>query len=221
MSGGMRTLIIGYNDRWRRLRRLFHQLLSNKACAAYEPIQVSSAVRAGLFLFDRHFSIDSTMQEYEARRLIQDIYLDPERHQEHAKRYAASTITTITFSRPLASYSDPTVISVNTCLGRLGDAIAPGAYLVDAFPLLRFWPEWGMKNGGWKKQGREWHEEERKLFRGMVDEVKAGEVRIHTLESPSNYCSTHSRPALMKILSRRDFHHRLPRTLSIINRTIT
>lgn len=91
---------------------------------------------------------------------------------------------TITYGTPpLTSYNDRTsspfpyptqlrfkstasVIAVNKCLGRLGSALRPSAYLVDAYPFLRYLPF-----GSWRAKGAQWHREELALFRKQMEGV--------------------------------------------------
>jgi hypothetical protein len=63
------------------------------------------------------------------------------------------------------SYSDPEVIAVNRCLERFGQAVLPGAYLVDTYPILQYVP-------GYLTQLKEWHREELALFEGQLDTVR-------------------------------------------------
>jgi hypothetical protein len=63
------------------------------------------------------------------------------------------------------SYSDPEVIAVNRCLKRFGQAVLPGAYLVDTYPILQYVP-------GYLTQLKEWHREELALFEGQLDSVR-------------------------------------------------
>lgn len=65
-------------------------------------------------------------------------------------------------------YTDPQVIQVNASGARLGAALRPGVYLVDAFPILRFFP------GKWKRDAEEGHRIELALFRSQLDTVREG-----------------------------------------------
>lgn len=73
------------------------------------------------------------------------------------------------------AYSDPEVVAVNRCLARFGQAIRPGAYLVDTFPILKYVP-------GYLTQLRKWHKEELELFQGqlnLVREQMVNQISIH------------------------------------------
>lgn len=103
----------------RKLRnRALHAELQPKMAATYEPVQMRYA-----------------------KKLVSSIARDPEHHQDHTRSYAASVIITLTYGKQTPStYSDPEVKKINKAARNLGEAIRPGAYLVDAFPILRFMP---------------------------------------------------------------------------------
>ena len=63
-----------------------------------------------------------------------------------------------------SSYSDPEVIALDRCLKRFGQAVLPGAYLVDTYPILQYVP-------GYLTQLKEWHQEELALFEGQMNTV--------------------------------------------------
>ncbi|KAG9310289.1 cytochrome P450 [Chiua virens] len=143
LSGGIRVVTQGVGERLRRLRRVLHAALQPKASETYEPVQY-----------------------HHAKNVVLDILADPEHHQMHARRYAASVIMNITYGKITStSYSDPEVIAVNRCLAQFGHAIRPGAYLVDTYPVLQYIP-------GYLSKLKRWHKEELALFEGQLDAVR-------------------------------------------------
>ncbi|KAI0041483.1 cytochrome P450 [Auriscalpium vulgare] len=143
MSGGMRILLIGVGERFRKLRKALHSHLQPKAAAAYEPLQLLNA-----------------------RQLIRDILDDPQGHHEHAKRYAASLILSLTYGKPSPSArSDPEVHQLSQMLVRLGQALRPGAHLVDDLPFLRRLPFYGFGL-------RQAHDEELELFQRQMQSTR-------------------------------------------------
>ena len=68
------------------------------------------------------------------------------------------------------SYSDPDVLQINKSAARLGDALRPGAYLVDSYPFLKYIP-------GLNSQLKRYHQEEIALYRSQVNAVKERVVR--------------------------------------------
>lgn len=143
MSGDKRILLVRHGERFRKLRKALQSQMHLKVVEAYEPIQARNA-----------------------RNVILDILEKPDRHIEHTKRYAASFIMTLAYGKQTpTSYSDPEVQEVNKCLFRLGRAMTPGFYLVDAYPFLRFVP-------GFLSEPKRFHQEELALFRSQLDSVR-------------------------------------------------
>ncbi|KAF7323775.1 Cytochrome P450 [Mycena kentingensis (nom. inval.)] len=143
LSGGMRTLLIGNGDRLRKLRKALHAQLRPVVAAEYQPIQ-----------------------QMNARHHILDILRDPENHMMHAQGYATSVILSLTYGKPTRTASDdPIVREVSGAQARLGAALIPGAYRVDAWPLLRYVP-------GYLSELRRHHDMELTLFRSQLDGVR-------------------------------------------------
>ncbi|KAK0497939.1 cytochrome P450 [Armillaria luteobubalina] len=114
LSGGMRVLLTPAGERFKKMRRALHSHLQPKSVASYSPVLMKTA-----------------------RQNMLDIIQDPERHQDHAKRYAAAVVMALAYGKVPPSYEDPEVQSVNRCLTRLGLTMRAGAWRVDIFPLLK------------------------------------------------------------------------------------
>ncbi|KIJ62332.1 hypothetical protein HYDPIDRAFT_42090 [Hydnomerulius pinastri MD-312] len=142
-SGGMRMLLARAGSRFKKLRRALHAQLQAKIAETYEPIQMRAA-----------------------KDVILDILNDPQQHQMHVKRYAASVIMSITYGKTTpTTYSDPDVVKIGNYQRRLGTMLRPGAYLVDTYPILRYLP-------GYLSQLKEWHQEELAFYKGQVNVVR-------------------------------------------------
>lgn len=146
---------VGLNLLWQRGNtlihwyRVLHQGLQTRMATSFEPIQERGAIR-----------------------LARDILDQPDNFYQAAQSYAASVIMSITYNKTTPTrYSDPEVISVNTCLGRFGAAMRPGAFAVESYPFLRHLPKFlpGMR---WKRDGERWHQEELDLFKSQLDNVR-------------------------------------------------
>ncbi|KAG1798591.1 cytochrome P450 [Suillus plorans] len=143
LTGGLGVLPQGSGERLRRLRRVLHAGLQTKVAEAYEPMQT------------RH-----------AKNVVLDVLNDPKNHQGHAMRYSASVVMSLTYGKITpTSYADPEVVAINKALARFGQAIQPGAYLVDTYPILRFIP-------GYLSQLKAWHKEEHALYDRQLDAVR-------------------------------------------------
>lgn len=143
LSGGLRISMGSSPETHRLLRRVMHSQLQSKVAITYEGVQTQSAKNLALDLLD-----------------------DPVNHQMHLKRYAASVIMSITYGKTTPSaYTDPEIIAVNRCMDRFSQTAAPGSYLVDLFPFLKYVP-------GYMRTLRKWHKEELALFQGQINIVK-------------------------------------------------
>ncbi|KAJ7579273.1 cytochrome P450 [Mycena floridula] len=142
LSGGMRLLMIPAGERFKKLRRALHAHLQPKSIASYS----------------------MTLQKI-ARTFILDNVKDPKKHQEHARKYAASVVMALAYGKIPESFQDPVVQAVNECLTRLGLTMRPGAWLVDNIPILRYVP-------GYLKELKDGHTQELNLFEGQMQEVR-------------------------------------------------
>ncbi|KAG1869668.1 cytochrome P450 [Suillus tomentosus] len=143
LSDGFRVILEGDTERWRRMRRILHANLQPKVVETHEPMQT------------RH-----------AKNVILDLLNDPKNHQRHAMSYSASVTMSITYGKITpTSYTDPAVVDMNRFSARLGQAVKPGAYLVDAYPILRFVP-------GYLSQLKAWNREEMVFYEEQLDVVR-------------------------------------------------
>ncbi|THH18294.1 hypothetical protein EW146_g2667 [Bondarzewia mesenterica] len=151
ISGNMRLLLIGVGDRFRKLRKALHSQLQPKIVPTYEPLQ-----------------------RLNAKVLVHDILDNPEAHCEHAKRFSASVILSLTYGKPSPSHpADPDITLVNLCLLRFGLAVRPGAHIVEDMPWLKYLPFYGLTL-------RRYHREELNLFtrqlQGARSDMAAGKA---------------------------------------------
>ncbi|KAL4069143.1 cytochrome P450 [Scleroderma yunnanense] len=158
LSGDMRITFVGDADRLRRFRRAMHAHLQPRVAATYE-----------------------TMQSRHAKNLILDMLEDPENHQMHAKRYAASVTMTFTYGKTTpTAYTDSEVIAMNLYARRVNLTARPGASLVDSYPILKYVPYYLRKL-------RKWHLEELAFFQSLVDAVRRQSAEGEARFSLTNY----------------------------------
>ncbi|KAG7442943.1 cytochrome P450 [Guyanagaster necrorhizus] len=143
MCKNMRLLMMGAGERFKKFRRVIQSQLSTRVIQTYQPLQMKNAVN-----------------------LVRDLLEDSSQHIEHAKRYAASVVITLTYGKPsTTSYSDPLVQKILLFAHRFGTVIRTGAYWVDSMPILQYVP-------GYLSRLRRWHKEELAFSRSSVDTVK-------------------------------------------------
>ncbi|KAH8923828.1 cytochrome P450 [Atractiella rhizophila] len=146
-SGGMRTLVMRRDERWRKFRKMLHEQMSPKMAATYEPIQTAAV-----------------------KTHILDILEQPDEHQNHAKKYAASVIMTITYGKDTTtSYTDPEVVAINDCLYQLMLCLRPppAGFWVNYFPIMKYLPSFG-----WRSTLQHYHKVELELFTRMMNEAR-------------------------------------------------
>lgn len=143
LSGGMRVLLTPAGERFKKMRKALHAALQPKSITEYAPVLMKTA-----------------------KQHIFDILENPEKHQDHAKRYSAGVVMALAYGTVPESYQDPDVQAVIRCLTRLGNTLRPGIWKVDVYPWLRYVP-------GYLRELEEGHREELGLFKRKLFEVKA------------------------------------------------
>lgn len=82
-------------------------------------------------------------------------------------RYTTSVILSMVYGRKTPTrIDDPEVDAIDLAVKRVVDCFHPGAYLVDAFPILKYIPIPEIRTL------RNYHQEELALFRGQLDVVR-------------------------------------------------
>ncbi|KAG0703473.1 cytochrome P450 [Suillus ampliporus] len=144
LGRGMRFVQIGTGERLRKFRKSSHAHLQVKSAQTYEPVQVAHA-----------------------RDIILDMLHDPQLHQQHIKRFAASVILHIVYGKTTPTLlSDPYLLRLQKMIPRIQSAMMPGAYLVDKYPILKYIPGYG-------RNLKEWSQEEYDMLFGQLNWVKS------------------------------------------------
>ncbi|KAJ7762784.1 cytochrome P450 [Mycena maculata] len=123
---------ISYNDRLKTYRRLMHQSFNPTASQMFWEVE-----------------------EQEARILVESIIASPENLVEHLRRNAAAVIMKISYGYPVTRNDDHFVALAEEGIKIASMASAPGKWLVDSFPILRFLPDW-FPGAGFKTKAKEW-----------------------------------------------------------------
>ncbi|KAJ5423964.1 hypothetical protein N7491_009180 [Penicillium cf. griseofulvum] len=117
MSGNSRIVLMPYNDRWRLLRKIMHQILSGKNQDIFRPFQ-----------------------DLESKQLCWDYLHAPERWWSANGRYANSVIMSVVFGRR-SLLDDPEVAELFETLELFLENQQPGVNIVDAFPVFAKLPK--------------------------------------------------------------------------------
>ncbi|KAH0610192.1 uncharacterized protein H6S33_011719 [Morchella sextelata] len=148
LSKNLRPLLLPYNDTWRRGRKLMHTLGMPKVVDTFRPAQ-----------------------SLEAKKLLNDMLEDPESYENHFERYAAGIIFRLAFGKAVETGREPYVRDIYNIVHTVERVAAPGAYLCDSIPLLRYIPEF---LSPFKREAKWLHNREIKLFRELQNDIRVG-----------------------------------------------
>jgi cytochrome P450 len=134
-------------DVWQRCRKFVQAMLSPTVSNSWQPKQAA-----------------------EAPRLAYDLLKNPERYEYLFERYSA--IVSLFQGFNVAVPREEEASHVNTIMSimhTIERTSAPGSYVVDMIPALRYLPEFLAK---FKKEARQLHDFEFTYFRRLVDEAR-------------------------------------------------
>ncbi|PWN39822.1 cytochrome P450 [Ceraceosorus guamensis] len=162
MSKSKRMVFHPYGDEWRKARKIMHRLLAPTA-----------------------MSTQGTSQELESRQMLKElmdggspkqILASKERGVSNTwhffdsfKRFSSSSIMTLCYGHRFVSSCDPTIVEIFEAMDTLSLKCQPGAYLVDALPILRKLPT---ALQPWVREAKELHEQEWKTWGRLLDRCK-------------------------------------------------
>ncbi|KAH9892379.1 cytochrome P450 [Xylariomycetidae sp. FL2044] len=147
LSDNLRPLLLPHNDRWRRVRRLMHQLTMPATAATYEPAQLLESTRA-----------------------VYKLMQSPAAYEQVFEQYAGGLIFRIGYGKRIVTGREAALRRVIRVVHNLERIASPGAYLVDTVPALNYLPA---RLAPFKREGARLHAEELGLFRELLDEVRA------------------------------------------------
>jgi cytochrome P450 len=110
-------VLMPYDNKWRNIRKIMHQLLTAKQAETYRPFQ------------DR-----------ESKQLLWDYLHAPDDFWRHNGRYANSVIMSVVFGKRTRA-DDPDVIQLFGTIDDFLGNTTPGKWLVDSFPSLAKLPK--------------------------------------------------------------------------------
>ncbi|KZO94969.1 cytochrome P450 [Calocera viscosa TUFC12733] len=122
------------------------------------------------------------LEEEAAHETLRRLLQNPTDFVKHFHRNAAFSIMRIAYGYQLKREDDPLLRNANKVLDNFSKACAPGRWLVDVIPFLRYVPEW-VPGAGFKKTARIWAHEREQLYNVPFDFVKKGMVAGTALPS--------------------------------------
>lgn len=143
MVGYSKTIVLmRYGARFRGLRRYIAQMIGS----------VQAVQRL------------SHVLEHETRRFLQRTLSNPNELGKDLRKLDGAIIMKLIYGIEVQEKDDPFVSLIEKANGNFSVATAPGAFLVDVFPVLRYLPEW-LPGAGFKQLGRSFAS----AFNDMVD----------------------------------------------------
>ncbi|KAG5644939.1 hypothetical protein DXG03_007404 [Asterophora parasitica] len=134
LIGWRNTLVLlPYGDRFRRFRRLFHGVIGS---------------RANLKKF-------SHVEEFEAHRFLRRVLTKPADLAAHVRHTAGAIILRISHGYEVRESGDPFITLADQATEQFSLATAPGGFLVDVMPVLRYVPSW-FPGAGFRRTAKSW-----------------------------------------------------------------
>ncbi|KZT03231.1 cytochrome P450 [Laetiporus sulphureus 93-53] len=134
-------VFMGYGDRWRERRRVFHQHFHLTAALQYRPRALKGA-----------------------RTLLRRLLENPDDFMIHLRHMAGALIVGVAYGLEVQPQNDPYVATAEKALHAMAMAGNAGSYLVDSVPFLKYIPEW-FPGAKFKLKAKEW----RKSTTAMVE----------------------------------------------------
>jgi hypothetical protein len=126
-----------YANQWRQHLRLQASILPPSISKKYTPVQ-----------------------DLESKQLVHTLLSHPDRFSQQFHRYASSLIFSLAYGKRMVTGEEEEVHAINKIMRNFVDAGQVGRWLVDAFPILDYTPQWLAE---WKKLGAKYHEYESNL----------------------------------------------------------
>ncbi|KAL4079442.1 cytochrome P450 [Scleroderma citrinum] len=125
--------MLTYGDRLREIRRHFHCVIgTHTAMEAYYDIKA-----------------------VEIHKFLKRILADPEQLVVHIRMTVGAIVLRISYGYQVEETNDYIVDLSERVASIFSKATAPGAFLVDSIPILKYVPEW-VPGAGFKRKAREW-----------------------------------------------------------------
>ncbi|CAE6404443.1 hypothetical protein ACGC1H_002047 [Rhizoctonia solani] len=146
--------IAGYNERWRKSRRIMHPWLHKQAVESF------------------HHS-----QQTEARMLLQRLIhmsetsLSSEVFYHEVFTALSGTLLRSIYGYQISGRDDPFLKEAIQLVRNLSDAVMPTNFLVNIFPGLRYVPSW-FPGAGWKRVAQAWKEQKERTMMGLFSKTK-------------------------------------------------
>ncbi|KAF2795132.1 cytochrome P450 [Melanomma pulvis-pyrius CBS 109.77] len=146
MSGDSRIVLMPYNDRWRELRKIMHNILSGRSQDIFKPYQ-----------------------DLESRHLLYDYLHHPDKWYIANGRFANSVIMSVVFGTR-TDLDSPQTRELFETIELFLENQQPGVNIVDGFNILERLPK---RLQWWRSRGEKIFQKTRKVYKTELDAVHA------------------------------------------------
>ncbi|KIW86774.1 uncharacterized protein Z519_12560 [Cladophialophora bantiana CBS 173.52] len=126
-------------------------------------------------------------QVWESERMLYDLLRAPEKYELFFERYAGALIMRLGYGKEIELGEDPYARDILKVVHTVERVASPGAYLVDAFPVLMHLPAWLSGTYATQQEAARLHNFEIKLFRELLLEVRE---KMKTGKAPKCFSRT-------------------------------
>ncbi|KAH7311787.1 cytochrome P450 [Rhizoctonia solani] len=148
--------ILGYNDRWKKCRRIMHPWLTKQAIEKFH----YSQLREARLLLQRLTSLDTNSVSSEI--LYHEMFTA-----------LSGTLLRSIYGYQIRGEDDPLLREAIQLVHHLSEAVMPTNFLVNVLPSLRYVPKW-FPGAGWKRVAREWRAQKERTMSGFLNKSKQG-----------------------------------------------
>ncbi|QRV99602.1 cytochrome P450 family protein [Ceratobasidium sp. AG-Ba] len=170
MNLGKLVTLLGYNDRWKKSRRLLHPLVHKQAIETFYPA------------LGHHARLLVQRLLIRSGEAITSETLDSELY-----RNLAATLTESIYGYSIRTSDDSFAMSLKELAENATRACLPSNFLVNVFPMLVHVPGW-MPGAGWKRAAQKWREQQESTTnaayewtRAQMSQGKAGNTIISSV----------------------------------------
>ncbi|KAF9531309.1 cytochrome P450 [Crepidotus variabilis] len=121
-----------YGERWKEHRRLFQKHFHPSNTLVHQPFEL----------------------EY-TRKALKKLLVSPEKFMDHLRFLAGASTLAITYGIEIKDEDDPYLAVAEKALVGLAASAAPGMFLVDSIPILKYVPAW-MPGAGFQIKASSW-----------------------------------------------------------------
>ncbi|KAF8513892.1 cytochrome P450 [Gautieria morchelliformis] len=126
--------LMRYGNKWRRLRKMFHQKFHLTAATAYTSVQAEHT-----------------------QELLHRLHESPEDFLQHFRHLSGAIIMEVIYGIKVLPIGDSYIRIAEQAMEAVSELLNPGSFLVDTLPILKYVPEW-MPGAGFKTKARVWRQ---------------------------------------------------------------